>query len=189
MAMNTGITLGLIEKHIALTLVALFVATFLSACSALPQKTETIEQPVIQEVSVNQDALLSLINSYRSDNGLHALEIDQTLNRVSIDMAFHIAKRDSMDTWAHSNFGLSSRLDKADYKNYAAAENLGAGYANLQAAFDGWKGSEGHNKNLLNPYVTQIGIGRTVRSNGKWRNFWALTLARPETAGRPDIRQ
>jgi len=189
MAMNIGITPPSIQRYVVSALIAALIAAFLSACSILPQKSETIEQPVIREVAVNQKALLSLINAYRSENGLHALEIDQTLNRVSVDMAFHIAKRDSMDTWAHSDFGLSSRLDKADYKNYAAAENLGAGYADLQAAFDGWKGSAGHNKNLLNPYVTQIGIGRTVRLNGKWRNFWALTLARPESAGRPDIRQ
>nr|MEC9418738.1 CAP domain-containing protein [Pseudomonadota bacterium] len=49
-------------------------------------------------------------------------------------------------------------------------------------------GSEGHNKNLLNPYVTRVGIARTNRNNGKWRNFWVMTLSRPYADGRPTVR-
>ncbi|WP_417668839.1 CAP domain-containing protein [Roseibium sp.] len=166
----------------------LSLATLLAACGVVDTGKDLEEAPIISPVAVNHEAMLALLNDYRGQNGLPPLVLDETLNRVSIDMARHIAERDSMDTWAHSDFGLSQRLEKAAYPNYAGAENLGAGYASLTAAFDGWKGSSGHNKNLLNPYVTRVGIGRMVRSNGKWRNFWAMTLARPVEDGRPILR-
>lgn len=174
-------------KLLATALLCGALSALVPACSSLPTQKEVVEETVITVVPIDQSALLSLLNTYRTERGLDPLQLDETLNQVSVEMARHIAERDSMDTWAHSAFGLSSRLDKASYANYAAAENLGAGYADLNAAFVGWQGSEGHNKNLLNPHVTRVGIGRTLRSNGKWRNFWALTLARPKEDGRPVV--
>jgi len=162
------------------------ILLMLAGCGALPGgQSELEDRPVLTDVAQDSSALMSLINTYRRQNGLPDLRHDPALDAVSQDMARHIAQRDSMDTWQHSAFGLSQRLDKARYPNYAAAENLGAGYADLAAAFRGWQGSEGHNKNLLNPYVSRVGIARTNRSNGKWRNFWAMTLARPQADGRP----
>lgn len=166
---------------------ALAVALTLAGCSILPQ-TSDVEAPVISDVAVDASAMTSQLNAYRAQHGLPAVQHDARLDAVSQEMARHIADRDSMDTWQHSAFGLSKRLDKAGYANFAGAENLGAGYANLGAAMEGWKGSADHNKNLLNPYVTRVGIGRTARSDGKWRNFWAMTLSRPVEDGRPTLR-
>jgi len=179
------------QQHSSFTrrhFLALSGLTLLSACGALHQRAGLEEETVITAVPVDTGALLQLINGYRASNALPPLQLDETLNRVSLDMARYIAERDSMKTREHSPGALSRRLSRAAYPNYAAAENLGAGYATLQAAFEGWQGSSGHDKNLLNPYVTRVGIGRTRRSNGTWRNFWALTLARPEADGRPVLR-
>lgn len=171
-------------RRIAATAAALGLLV-LAGCGALPGQSDLEDPTVLSNVEVSGDTMISILNAYRRQNGLPDLQADPALTAVSQDMARHIAQRDSMDTWQHSAFGLSQRLDKANYPNYAAAENLGAGYADLTAAFQGWQGSAGHNKNLLNPYVTRAGIARTNRNTGKWRNFWVLTLARPQEDGRP----
>ncbi|SHN14896.1 CAP domain-containing protein [Roseibium suaedae] len=164
------------------------LATSLSGCGMLNFSKELEEETVITPVAVDQDAMLAMLNAYRAQKGKSPLLHDRRLDLVSADMARHIAEKDSMDTWAHSPFGLSQRLDKAGYANYAGAENLGAGYASLQAAFAGWQKSPDHNKNLLNIYVTRVGIARMSRNNGKWRNFWVMTLSRPQEDGRPVVR-
>lgn len=166
----------------------IFLALVLMSCGALPGGSELEDKTILTDQTVDKSQMLSMINTYRQQNGRPPLRHDPELDSVSQDMARHIAERDSMDTWAHSAFGLSQRLDKAGYANYAGAENLGAGYADLNAAFQGWQGSEGHNKNLLNPYVTRVGIARTNRNTGKWRNFWVMTLSRPNEDGRPTAR-
>ncbi len=168
-------------------LAMLIIAGLTGACGLGPYK-ELEAPPVITNVPVDASAFLSALNQYRQANGQRALKADSTLTEVSQAMARHIAERDSMQTWQHSGFSLAQRLEKAGYKNYAGAENLGAGYADWQAAFAGWQGSEGHNKNLLNPYVTRAGIARTNRSDGTWRNFWVVTFARPAADGRPSAR-
>ena len=163
----------------------LVLALALASCSALPGKGDVEDKTVLTDQQVDKNQMLSALNAYRAQNGQPALKHDPALDAVFQKMARHIAERDSMDTWAHSAFGLSQRLDKAGYANYAGAENLGAGYADFNAAFRGWQGSAGHNKNLLTPYVTRVGIARTNRNTGKWRNFWVMTLARPFEDRRP----
>lgn len=177
-----------IRRSFLAAAVLFLMTALLTACGALPGSGDLEDKTVLTNQPVDQAQMLSMINTYRQANGLPALRHDPELDVVSQKMARHIAERDSMQTWAHSAFGLSQRLDKASYANYAAAENLGAGYADLGAAFRGWQGSEGHNKNLLNPYVTRVGIARTNRNTGKWRNFWVMTLARPFADGRPTLR-
>ncbi|ADZ70423.1 CAP domain-containing protein [Polymorphum gilvum] len=167
-------------------LVCCALAAAAAACGALDRGDE-IETTVIQAVPVDQDAMLAQLNGYRARSGLPALAHDPRLDAVSADMALLIAEKDSMDTWAHSGFGLARRLDAAGYDHYAGAENLGAGYASLEAAFAGWRGSAGHDRNLLNPHVSRVGIARVARSDGKWRHFWVMTLARPQEDGRPPL--
>jgi len=179
--------ISLTRRHLPGHLLLILLAASLAACGALPGRGDLEDKTVLTDRPVDKAQMLSLVNSYRQQHGLPALRHDPALDTVSQKMARHIAERDSMDTWAHSAFGLSQRLDKAGYANYAGAENLGAGYADLPAAFRGWQGSAGHNKNLLNPYVTRIGIARTNRNTGKWRNFWVMTLARPYEDGRPVV--
>jgi len=160
----------------------------LGGCGSFQNNKELEDQPVFTRVPVDGQAMLDMLTAYRAKNGRPPLRHDERLDAVSADMARHIAGRDSMDTWAHSAFGLSQRLEKANYPNYAGAENLGAGYASLQAAFAGWQGSKDHNKNLLNPYVTRVGIASVDRANGKWRHFWVRTLSRPTEDGRPNLQ-
>ncbi|GGB44479.1 hypothetical protein GCM10011316_15630 [Roseibium aquae] len=178
-------SIPVVSRRLLLVLAGITVFT---SCSALSPSGDLTGAAEITTVPVDTQDLLQMLNAYRAAHALPPLRIDGTLNVVSLSMARHIAERDSMKTREHSPQGLSNRLSAAGYPNYAAAENLGAGYASLAAAFAGWQGSDGHDKNLLNPYVTRAGIGRTRRSNGKWRNFWVLTLARPEADGRPVLR-
>lgn len=180
--LKTTVRTGMVGGLLAALLLAL------AGCGAVHNSKELEDQPVFTQVPVDTQAMLDMLNAYRAQNGLPPLRHDERLDNVSADMARHIAGRDSMDTWAHSAFGLSQRLEKARYPNYAGAENLGAGYASLQAAFAGWQGSKDHNKNLLNPYVTRVGIASVDRSNGKWRHFWVMTLSRPTEDGRPSLQ-
>ncbi len=129
---------------------------------------------------VDQQQVLSMLNSYRAQHGVAPVTASGDLRRAAQDMADHIARRDRLKSPQHSRNGLYSRLVAHGIKHDAAAENLGYGYATLQAAFDGWHGSSGHDRNLLNPNVTQMGLARTNRPDGTYRNFWALIMARPE---------
>ena len=60
-----------------------------------------------------------------------------------------------------------------------AAENVGGGYVSLEDAFAGWRKSKGHNKNMLMPDITVMGIARADAAGSKYGTYWSLVLARP----------
>ncbi|WP_310619609.1 CAP domain-containing protein [Flexibacterium corallicola] len=136
----------------------------------------------LSEISINRQEVLRQTNEWRAKHGLPALKLDPHLNEVSQDMANHIAAKDSLGTSRHSAGSLQRRTAKGGYRSYAGAENLGAGYADINAVMVGWKTSKDHNKNLLNSNVTHMGVARTNRTDGTYRNFWVMTLAAPKTA-------
>jgi uncharacterized protein YkwD len=121
--------------------------------------------------------LLNLINDYRAANDLDPLVLTQTLGAAaehhSIDMAdnnyFSHTLSDGT-TWSKnmSNHGYT-------FTTYRA-ENLAAGSSTANGAFLQWKGSPGHNANMLNPRYKAIGVGQAynVSSTHDW--YWTAVF-------------
>ncbi|WP_068081760.1 CAP domain-containing protein [Polycladidibacter stylochi] len=151
-------------------------------------KEQTLPPKNLRSVKVDSNHALQLVNNWRSKHKLPPVKLDTHLTIVSQEMATHIAKRDSLATPLHSSSSLQKRTQTPTYRSKAGAENLGAGYKTLEDAFIGWKNSKDHNKNLLNPYVTHMGIALTVRDNGRYRYFWVMTLAAPYQSPTREIR-
>jgi len=106
-----------------------------------------------------EDDLLSLCNSYRVSNGLNALIDDAGMRKVS---RAHSKHQIVHDFFAHQNpegDSAGERLTACGQNWLAAGENLAAGYAGAQDAFNGWLGSPGHKANLDNALWTHTGTG------------------------------
>ncbi|KZL02852.1 MULTISPECIES: CAP domain-containing protein [unclassified Pseudovibrio] len=157
---------------------ALLLAGTLAGCAGLG--IETSKNVELSQIAINKNEALRQTNAWRATHSLPPIKLDPHLSEVSQDMADHIARLDSLKTRRHSSSSLISRTQTNGYKSFAGAENLGAGYANISAAMTGWKTSPDHNKNLLNKNVTHMGIARTNRADGTYRNFWVMTLAAPQ---------
>jgi uncharacterized protein YkwD len=129
-------------------------------------------------IRVDAGHAASLISAYRDAHGLGPVGVDSALTDAASVQAHAMGERDRM---SHNVGGsLPNRLSRVGYDWEAAAENLGAGYASLDAAVDGWKRSPGHRKNLVNARVTQIGVAAVALPAGaKHRTYWTLILAAP----------
>jgi uncharacterized protein YkwD len=97
----------------------------------------------------------SLINSYRSNNGLAGLSRDGSLDSRARSWSEQMAAAGSL---SHSNIG--SLIPPWS----AAAENVGMG-GSVSAIFDALAGSSGHRANMLGDY-THYGVGVWVDSAG-----------------------
>lgn len=162
--------------HRAALAAALALALLVAACSTTPL------QPVTP-VPVDAAQAARLVSAFRAENGLGPVRVEPRLMRAAAAQAEAMGARDRM---GHNLAGpLSRRVDAAGYDWGATAENLGAGYRSLEAAMQGWEESAGHRRNLLNPYVTDLGVAAVATPPGsKNRLYWALVLAspRPERA-------
>jgi uncharacterized protein YkwD len=110
---------------------------------------------------------------------LGRVKLEPLLMKIAQTQADAMAAQDTMSHDLPGLGGLKERLRAGDYKSSVAAENLGAGYRSLGAAFVGWRGSAGHRENLLRADVTQLGIALAQTPRGRFKVYWAMVVAAP----------
>lgn len=130
-------------------------------------------------IAVDEDAAARMLSAYRKRHGLGPVTIDPTLNRIAADHAVKMAQVGKLSHVVRGEGSFSRRLRTGGYDAGVAAENIGGGYPNLEEAFAGWRKSKPHDKNLLRPEVTVIGIARADAAGSKYGAYWSLVLARP----------
>lgn len=157
-------------------LAAMALVAGLAGCVSAPTQEAT-------PIAVDAGRAAAMVSAFRQANGLGRVGVDDRLNAAAAGHALAMGRRDNL---SHSfGFGnsLPSRVSGAGYDWGAIAENIGAGYRDLDAVMAGWEASPGHRKNLLNPGITEIGIAAVATPPGaKKRTYWSLVLAGPRQA-------
>lgn len=124
-------------------------------------------------------AFLTAINQYRSQNSRSALSLNTKLGRAS---ELHSQDQAAGNFSSHTGSNGSTpeqRITAQGYSYSWNAENIywNSGDGSANAAFTWWKGSPGHNANMLSSNFTEIGIGRGRSTNGTW--YWTTNFGRP----------
>ncbi len=154
-----------------------------NCASVAPEQTQPAfyDKLARADAQLNVPAAVSLISDYRIKNGLPAVQADERLNAMAVAQAKAMAQRNQL-THDPGGRGFTKRLTASGFNAKGAAENVGAGYHTLAEAFSGWRDSPSHNKNMLLPGATRIGIATAYAPNSKYKVFWALVLAEPDGA-------
>ncbi len=145
-------------------LLVVFLATLFLALAVVPSAQAYDDQEL---------EFLSLINSYRQQNGLPRLTMSNGLYVAS--------EGHSQDMGVNNYFSHNSldgrtpwdRIRAAGYNyNTWLGENIAAGYTSAQAVFDAWRASPGHNANMLSANFRAIGIGRVYVAGSQYGWYW-----------------
>jgi uncharacterized protein YkwD len=131
------------------------------------------------DAKLDVDAAQAMISGYRRNNGLGPVSIDPELMKLASEQAHAMAARDKLDHSAWRPFDV--RIRQSSFDAAVAVENIAAGYQTLADAFSGWRASPPHRVNMLNPGVTKMGIAAVYAPKSKYKVFWSLILARPDT--------
>jgi uncharacterized protein YkwD len=164
-----------------LALAALIPAVLLGACTLGPQTvgSSLVGSPAATPGSVNATEAAALITNYRASRGLPAVSVDRRLMHIAADHAGRMAASRRMAHVLPGEGSFQRRLAAGGFDASLAAENIGAGYDSLAEAMNGWRNSPDHDKNLLLPGVSRIGIAVVLAADGKYRTYWSLVLAEP----------
>lgn len=132
-------------------------------------------------------AIVEMTNAFRAENRLGAVKLNPELNKAAKAFAAFLAKSGK---FAHEADGRqpSDRTEAAGYRHCIVAENLAMNQHSLgfatrdlaMRAVDGWKNSPSHRAAMLNPHVTDIGVG-VAQAGDKDPKFLSVQLfGRPE---------
>ena len=126
-----------------------------------------------------EQAFLALLNDYRAQNGRAPLTTDCRLNAAADWFANDMA----IDNYWASNHYDNEDPPRSPAERAAAfgfdgpvGENLAAGFTTAEAVFQAWKGSAGHNSNMLGDLVA-IGVGRAYHPNAYFGWYWVTDFA------------
>jgi uncharacterized protein YkwD len=122
--------------------------------------------------------LANLINNARAEAGLPALNINAQLMTAaqghSADMACH-------GLLSHTGSDSSSVQERVAAAGYAASRSseiiYGSGYP--QTAFDWWMSDATHRNEILNPNVTDMGIGYAYKADTAYGGYYVIDFASP----------
>src|SRR5260221_5798335 len=162
--------------------VAIIGLLALGGCAA---DVATIEQPSMYVSMANGGARLdsqaaaSMISLYRQNNGLGGVAVDAELMKLAEQQSQAMASQNKLDHDVKAP--LTRRLNGSGYPATLAVENVSAGYHTLAEAFSGWRDSPPHRANMLKNGVTKLGIAASYAPNTKYKVFWTLILASPQT--------
>jgi uncharacterized protein YkwD len=73
------------------------------------------------------------------------------------------------------------RITREGYSWSTYGENIAVGYLSVSSVLQGWLGSEGHCRNLMNPAFREIGAGRAEGpfSGNLQAPYWTFDMAAP----------
>lgn len=130
-----------------------------------------------------ESQVLALINQARAANGLAPLTLDQRLSAAAVGHSTDMACNHFVN---HSGSNGSTWYDRISVQGYAygrATENIYVGNPQFggtpQGAFDWWMNSQVHRDNILDPQVTEIGIGYVFSAASEFGGYYTLNFARP----------
>jgi uncharacterized protein YkwD len=171
-------------RHFRRNISRLALAALLSAFIALtawaglstPQKAEALDS--------EEQTFLTQINSYRAQNGLGSLTLNDKLDDVARWMANDMATHNYFSHEDSLGRDPFQRMDNLGYNTWRG-ENLVAGAQGAAQAFQMWHDSPPHNKNMLGSHYTMIGIARAYSASSAFGWYWVTDFAGEDVAAPP----
>lgn len=117
-----------------------------------------------------------LLQGFRAQHGLPVLRPDDRLARAAQTHAEDLARRIVLTHGSENGDLAGERAAAWGYRWRLITENVAFGQQDAEQALTSWANSPDHRDALLNPDVTEYGVGLAWNHIGP---YWALTLARP----------
>ena len=124
--------------------------------------------------------LVTLINGYRSENGLQSLVTSPALTQAAQWMSEDMAGNGYLshtDSLGRGNLGRLAAFgyDCTAYNTWCG-ESLAAGTATAWETLDAWRKSPAHNDLLLNADFAALGVGCAYNGGSTYGWYWVIEL-------------
>lgn len=150
-------------------------------------------------IDSTESQFLTLINNYRQQNGVGTLALNVDLNEAADWYVTDMATKNYFGSATYcAQFQLTAhcdsygglpqhRISAFGYGPATVGENAAAGFSTAQAVFDAWKGSSGHNTNMLRSYWKAIGIGWKCQQGTTYGCYWVTDFGTVDSPPKPNL--
>ena len=152
------------------------------ALAAPPMQQDLAALPAIASdycVEPEEIEFLSIINDYRTQNGLAPLELSQTLGAAAALHSDDMAATSYFDHTMSDGTTVEENIRNHGYQGVTYGENIVAGTETADSAFSTFQGSAPHNQNMLLASYESIGIARSYDPNSGYGWYWTTMFGGP----------
>jgi uncharacterized protein YkwD len=153
--------------------------------SVIPPQGGNVPDPGVADT---RDDFLAAVNQARSVNRMCGTTPFAPAAPVSwsdnLAMAAYLHSEDMglNNFFSHTGSDGGSAGQRISWQGYpwrTYGENIAVGYPTVSSVIQGWLGSEGHCRNLMNPAFTEIGAGYAIGPFGgnPAARYWTIDLA------------
>ncbi len=121
----------------------------------------------------------NMINAHRARYGLNPLAIDSRLSAAARSHSRDLARRNAMSHRGSDGSYPKDRARRAGYNPRLASENVAVGWSSTADVIGIWKGSSGHNANLLRRGARHMGMAMVYNPRTGKKTFWTLVIGKP----------
>ena len=155
--------------------VLLIIITSLGSCIKIGEPEETPS-------NIDKDKLLELVNDVRSKGcdcggesfpAVDELVWNHKLEEAAQNHSDWMEKEDKLDHTGENGSSPGDRIADVGYEYTMWAENIAWNYTSEEAVIEGWLGSDGHCKNIMNANVTEMGVALSGA-------YWTQVFAAPK---------
>lgn len=125
-------------------------------------------------LKIEQDKMLSLINTVRIKNGLKPLAIDPLLTSLAEKKAMDMQKNKYVAHTSPTYGNPTVMLEAFKIPFRSAFESIGAGPASGEEMFQTWMTSQVNRSNILEKNATHFGLG--YAKGGLHRSYWVIFI-------------
>jgi uncharacterized protein YkwD len=124
-------------------------------------------------IDSEEQSFIDTLNQYRVNNSLPPLLIDPSLQAAADWMSTDLGEQNYFDHTDSTGRDPWTRMCDFGYcYNAWKGENIAAGYVTGADVFQGWKGSPGHNANMLGPNYRVMGLARVFTQGSSFSWYW-----------------
>lgn len=171
-------------RRLSVTRIAIGAVALIGLAGGLPATPSLAAPPMQQELAalpaVSRDyciepeelEFLSIINSYRAQNGLVPLEASQTLGAAAANHSDDMAATSYFDHTMSDGTTVVQNIRDHGYTGGTYGENIVAGTETADNAFSTFQNSAPHNQNMLLASYESIGIARAYNAASGYGWYW-----------------
>ncbi|MDJ0745904.1 MAG: CAP domain-containing protein [Xenococcaceae cyanobacterium MO_167.B27] len=124
------------------------------------------------KVNQFETQVFQLTNQVRQRYGLRPLRWNCRLIAASKNHSVDMARTRKLSHTGSDGSTLSIRANRVGYEYSYLAENVAAGQRTPEQVVESWMNSSGHRRNILNPKITEIGVGYAYMEQDRYRTYW-----------------
>lgn len=126
--------------------------------------------------------LISLMNAERTSRGLPALRVSELLTLAALDHTLDMTCNNFVEHYGTDGSTWFSRIQARGYQYGAAYENVAAGNPAVGGTPEWvvqtlWMNSQVHRENILNPNITEFGVGFMTNPSAQYVGYTTVNFA------------